>query len=175
MPTCFFCFLFFLTSGARAAKASSDQRLADAALHLATSAVERQQLAATVRRLNETAAALEADVKAAKLAAEAARHGRFSNEEMSAVLEDELAAERARAAGLELDLAAGAEREAASADELQRALAAAEELKAELKAAGQARAAAAAEGQGQAPQAPLEPLPGGGVNPPLTQRQADEA
>ena len=97
-------------------------------------------------RLNDTVASLEADVKAAKLAAEAAKHGKFSNEEMTAVLEDELMAERERAVQLEQELAAGAEREAASADELQRAMTAAEELKDELKAMQQGKGLGGSEG-----------------------------
>lgn len=46
VPLCISPLMF---SGARAAKASCDQRLADTALLLATSDVERQQLRATVR------------------------------------------------------------------------------------------------------------------------------
>jgi len=127
-----------------------------------------------VSRLNDTVASLEADVKAAKLAAEAAKHGRFSNEEMTAVLEDELMAERERAAQLEQELTAGAEREAASADELQRALAAADELKEELKAVQHGKGLAGGEG-GEAPAAPPREPPLGGVNaPPPKQRQSHE-
>lgn len=128
-------------------------------------------------RLNDTVASLEADVKAAKLAAEAAKHGKFSNEEMTAVLEDELMAERERAVQLEQELAAGAEREAASADELQRALTAAEELKDELKAMQQGKGLGGSEGGDAAGAPPREP-PLGGINAPPqsqpNQRQTDE-